>query len=74
MEVQHVIRKGDSLEVVNVLRQEDRSWTKYGHLLEDAKTVLHNCSSWGVNQVKRDTNEAAHRVAKLALQLNETHV
>lgn len=73
----NVILEGDSLEVIQALRSEESSWNQYGvcgHLMEDAKNLLHSCQVWRVNHVKREANEIAHRLAKRALGLDEDHV
>jgi ribonuclease HI len=64
-----VILEGDALAMVQVMQQEESSWEWFGHLLEDAKLFLGSCRSWSVVHVKQTMNEAAHRMAKLGLEL-----
>lgn len=60
-----VILEGDSLEIVKALPREESSWNpRYGHLIDDAKNILHNFQVLSVNHVKRSANEVAHRLAK----------
>jgi hypothetical protein len=64
------ILEGDSLELVQALRREERSWTKYGPILEETKELLHGCHSWEICHVRRTTNEAVHMTAKIDVSLN----
>ncbi|XP_059429029.1 uncharacterized protein LOC132162828 [Corylus avellana] len=71
---QSVIFEGDSLVVVKALSSEDRCWSQFGMLIEETKIILRSCGSWEVCHIRRAANEVAHRISKLALTLNETHV
>lgn len=64
---QSVILEGDSLHVVEALRQEGRSWQRFGQLIEDSRLMLHSLSSFEVCHVSREANQAAHLLAKNAL-------
>jgi hypothetical protein len=48
----NAILEGDSLELVQALRREERSWTKYGPILEETKELLHGCHSWEICHVR----------------------
>jgi hypothetical protein len=39
------IHEGDSLKVVQALKREEKSWTKFGPILEETKEMLHGCHS-----------------------------
>jgi ribonuclease HI len=65
-----IILKGDSLEVVQEVRREERSWSNFGNLIEETKKMLHICHSWKIQHVRRTANETAHKVAKMAVSLN----
>jgi hypothetical protein len=56
--------KGDALEVVLALGCEVNCGGRYGHLVEDANTLLNQSSKWRVNHVRREANQAAHRLAR----------
>jgi hypothetical protein len=71
---QSVMLERDSLVVVQALCSEDKSWSQVGSLMEDAKIILCNCQFWEVCPVRRAVNEVVHRISKLALALNDTHV
>lgn len=40
----------------------------YGHLVDDAKQLLNLHGQWKASHVRRSGNEAAHRLAKFALE------
>jgi ribonuclease HI len=71
MGVFDVILEGDSLEVVNAIKEDQNSRRRYGHILDDIKIVLSSLRSWEVMHVKRDANMAAHRLTKEA---SKTHL
>jgi ribonuclease HI len=65
-----VIFEGDCLEVVRGIREEGRNVTRYGSTLEETKEMLKDCRHWEISHARRTANEAAHRVAKMAVSLN----
>jgi glutamate 5-kinase len=71
LEFHNVILEGDSLEVIQALCKEECLWGHYGTLINEAKLLLQNVHQWSAYYVKRTGNVAVHRLAKLALSLNE---
>jgi len=66
------IFKGDSLIVVLALRQVSTCWQGFRQLLEDIKIKLNSLSFFFFFfffflHFRRDANQAAHRLAKVAL-------
>jgi hypothetical protein len=68
--------KGDSLNVVSVLKKEGPCWSTFGHLIEDSKLCLNRLLPFFVHHIKREANKVAHCWAKLAISwlLNEAWV
>ena len=66
MEVQHVELEGDSLVVIQALKNEDCNRSRYKQLIEDAKIILKCMQSWQVGH-KREANRVAHRLAMEAV-------
>jgi hypothetical protein len=44
--LQHVIFKGDALEIIRTLRKEGHCWRQYRQLINDAKTMWNCFQSW----------------------------
>jgi ribonuclease HI len=65
-----VILEGDSLSVIQAIRNPNMSWTAYGQIIGDAKMVLSTRRSWMVNHVRRTANFAANTLAKAALRFS----
>ncbi|XP_042962737.1 uncharacterized protein LOC122297016 [Carya illinoinensis] len=63
--------EGDSQLVINLLKGTERNWSLGGLLVEDAKLVLSSCGSWKVSHVRREGNQASHKLAKSALFLDD---
>jgi hypothetical protein len=61
------ILEGNSLEVVQAIRGEERSWTRYEFILQETKELLHGYHSWEIRHVWRAANEAAHKIAKMVV-------
>jgi hypothetical protein len=69
----HVILEGDFLGVVSALQKDEPCWNSVGQLIEDTRSSLQDFHSFFIKHVKRDTNQVAHRLAKLAIsQLLDT--
>jgi ribonuclease HI len=64
-----IVLEGDSLKVVNDLKQESVQLGWYGHAMQDARMMLEQLLEWKVSHVNHQDNEVAHRLAKLALSL-----
>lgn len=69
-----VVLEGDALSVVQGLRSPGRNYSRYGHLIEEARSLLNGLQHWSVNHVRRHLNEAAHRLAKQAVTLREAQI
>ncbi|XP_058181170.1 uncharacterized protein LOC131299601 [Rhododendron vialii] len=63
----HVIIEGDSLEVVQALMQEGKSFSDCSSILSDCIDLLPLFSSCRFTHVKRSCNRVAHSLAKKAL-------
>lgn len=74
MRLANIVFEGDSLEVVNALKNEDSCWTRYGMMINDAKKGLLCIPKWEVTHVKRRANAVAHTLAKHALIFGENKV
>lgn len=68
--ITQAILAGDCLEVVQAVKTEESSLARYGPILEDTKELLKVCNYWDICHVRRTSNEAAHRLAKLAVSQN----
>ncbi|XP_059462058.1 uncharacterized protein LOC132191056 [Corylus avellana] len=64
--------EGDALEIVQALRMEGSCWSRYEHLINDAKILIQKFQFWEVDHVKREANEVAHILAKKALACGTT--
>ena len=62
-----IIMEGDSLQVVQALRELGPNLRPYEQIVDDARVVLGLHRSWMVYHVKREANSAAHYLAKFAL-------
>jgi ribonuclease HI len=58
--------EGDSLLVVNAIKDSGTQWSSYGHIVGDVRYVLNNMRSWEIGHVKHGANGAAHDLAKEA--------
>jgi hypothetical protein len=63
-----ILVEGDSMEIINALRSGDVYRGTYVALVEDAKMLLNSSCRWELQHVRRTGNEAAHFLAKYALQ------
>ncbi|XP_042974585.1 uncharacterized protein LOC122306215 [Carya illinoinensis] len=64
---QTIIFEGDSLQVVERMHKSKGDWSQGGLIIEDTKKVLEDFVSWKFSHTKRDSNMAAHELAKNAL-------
>jgi ribonuclease HI len=74
MGVFDVILEENSLELMNAIKEDQNSWKRYGHLVDDLKMVLSSLRSWEVMHVKREANMAAHKLAKEASKIHMDRV
>jgi hypothetical protein len=70
----YIVFEGDSLEVVNVMKNENYSWARYGMMLNATKVGLLSFPTWEFKHVRRGANVATHRLAKQAIVIGETRV
>ena len=68
--IMDTILEGDSLEVVQTVKKEEKSQTNFGPIIEEVKDMLKGRHSWEISHVKRSANEAVHKVAKMVVSLN----
>ncbi|XP_042983344.1 uncharacterized protein LOC122312724 [Carya illinoinensis] len=62
-----IIFEGDSLQVVERMQKIVIDWSQGGFIIKDTKQVLQEIVSWSFCHRKRDSNMAAHMLAKDAL-------
>jgi len=55
-----VIFEGDSMSVVSALSTENPCWSRYGHVIEDARVRMREIGSTEVQHVRRCANQAAY--------------
>jgi hypothetical protein len=72
--IQHLHIEGDALEIVQALLLQESCWSRYGFLVEDTRTLLNSFQSWQVSHVRREANEVAHRLAKVAITQSLNYV
>lgn len=58
----HVHLEGDSLSVVAALKRNDPCCSRFGHLIEDTRSLLYM-----LHHVRQEANNAAYHLAKLAI-------
>jgi hypothetical protein len=66
--LQNNILEGDSLQVVNVVKEKGPNWCKYGQLVANIQMVLSIRRSWQISHIHRVANYAAHEFAKTAVK------
>ncbi|XP_042974832.1 uncharacterized protein LOC122306468 [Carya illinoinensis] len=62
-----IIFEGDSLKVVEGMQKKAKDWSQGGLIIEDTKLLLQDLVRWKFCHTKRDSNMAAHLLAKNAL-------
>ena len=55
---------------MQAVKKEEKCWTNFGPIVEEVKDMLKGRHSWEISHLKRTANEAAHKVAKMAVSLN----
>jgi ribonuclease HI len=65
-----LVLEGDALEIVQMLKKDGECGTIYGQLVNAAKESLRRWQGWEIQHVSRSANNAAHHLAKLALEQN----
>ena len=66
--MQDIILEGDSLQVVQAVKEKSLSWRKYGHIIDDIWLLLCTNRRWRIQDVKRTSNRAAHWLAQEGLR------
>jgi hypothetical protein len=62
--------EGDAKGVVDAVKNEAVDYSKLGHLVADIKMSLREFLQWKINFVGRESNSAAHSLAKLVVRTN----
>ena len=63
MGLDHILFEGDSLEVVNAMKNENHSGARYGMMINAAKEELLSIRTWEFQYVRRGANAAATGVS-----------
>lgn len=71
--LQKVMLKGNAFQIVLALKIGERSWSRHGQSVEDARVILNNLQGWKVNHVKKEANFAALRLVKAILHQPGEH-
>jgi ribonuclease HI len=69
-----IMLEGDSLQVVQAIKEPTPSWKKYGHFIDAIRDILGSHRSWIVAHVKRDANKAAHGLAQEGLHQTDERI
>jgi ribonuclease HI len=59
--------EGDAKQIVEGINSHMNTWSRFGHLIDDTRRILADFTRWKCNFVRREANEAAHRLAKAAI-------
>jgi hypothetical protein len=66
-----VVFKRDALKVFQTIINEELQRGRYGHVVQDIKQSLKMIQAWRIVHTPRETNEVAHRLAKLSLVVEQ---
>jgi ribonuclease HI len=66
----NVIFEGDAMQVIKAIEMNGQCMSSYGHMIECIREELRNLENASFTHVRREANNAAHTLAKLAT----THV
>jgi len=69
-----IVLEGDASEVVSALNREEEGFSRMGSIIVEARKVLRDFSVWKVASVRRNCNNAAHQLAKLAVRQNLSQI
>ena len=64
--LENIILEGDAKQVVDELNSNGSRWCRFGQLIDDIQHILQKITRWRCVFIKREANEAAHRLAKRA--------
>lgn len=70
MRLQQVMLEGDAKVIVDAVNARETVWTRWGHLVEDILQTLQAVGGWKMGYVRREANNAAHVLARLAAKQN----
>ncbi|XP_059436709.1 uncharacterized protein LOC132169743 [Corylus avellana] len=62
----YVILEGDAKQVVDAIVSKGNCWSRFGHLVEDTRTVLLAFTEWKCVHINRTANNVVHKLAKMA--------
>jgi hypothetical protein len=68
--LQRIQFEGDAKEIVLAINNQGPCRCRYGHLIEASRNSLRGFPFWAVSYTRRDTNEAAHWLAKASLSMS----
>lgn len=69
LKLQHITLEGDALQVINLMLGKTQDWNEGELLIKDAVNLCYSFDSWSVAHIHRSCNEAAHVIAKDAVNL-----
>lgn len=72
--IHSIILEGDSLLVVQAIRDQGNNLRPYGQIVDDVRLILQMLLSWMVSRVKREANTAAHCLPKFALNCTNERI
>jgi ribonuclease HI len=66
--VSKLVVEGDSKVIISAVQNREASSSRYGHLIDDLVMLLDSSPGWQMVHVRRESNRAAHGLAKVALK------
>ncbi|PKA64256.1 hypothetical protein AXF42_Ash009476 [Apostasia shenzhenica] len=72
LSLQNVIFKGDSLNVIRELKENNSNLSMIGLCLLDTQRILSTFPRVELTHIRREDNEAAHSLAQFALSSSES--
>ena len=69
-----IVLEGDSKIAIDGLMSEEYSLAEYGHLLDEAKDIAKQLVEVEFNHVQRQTNKAAHNIARHTRHVSKSKV
>ena len=68
LDLRSIKLKGDVKIMVEAVLSKEIDGSRWGHLIGDIKTVLHDFQQWRMVYVRREVNRAAHELARLTVR------
>ena len=53
---------------MDAINSSSCTWTRFGHLVDDARKILKEFSNWLCKFTQREANEAAHQLVKAVIK------